>query len=101
VHNPQYARVGLVFSILGILIAFWVTRLPYIKNTLNLTDGELGLSLFFVSLGAIVTMMFTCRMINRWGEDKVTVASIFLLAVSFILRFWPDADTYKYGFGFH
>ena len=82
VQNPQYLSVGLVFSILGILIAFWVTRLPYIKNTLNLTDGELGLSLFF-----IVAMMFTSRMINRWGEGKATLFSTFLLAASFILPF--------------
>ena len=87
VQNPQYLSVGLIFSIMGILIAFWVTRLPYIKNTLLLTDGELGISLFFVSLGAIVAMIFTSRVINRWGEGKATLFSTLLLAASFILPF--------------
>ena len=44
------------FLILGVATATWSARLPAIKADLHLSDGRLGLALFAVPAGAVLTL---------------------------------------------
>ncbi|MCG8388537.1 MAG: MFS transporter [Cytophagales bacterium] len=76
VNNPVHLSAGCTFFILGTLFSFWVTRIPGVKEKLELSDGALGIALFFIPLGAIISMLVSARMIHTIGEGKTTLYAL-------------------------
>jgi len=68
------ARVAVLghFFILGVATAAWSARLPAIKADLDLSDGRLGLALFAVPAGAVLTLPVSGRITDRFGAVRVT-----------------------------
>ncbi|MFE6487199.1 MFS transporter [Streptomyces sp. NPDC057757] len=73
------------FALDGFLFAGWVVRIPAIKEQTSSTAGTLGLALLGVSVGAVLTMMITGRLCQRYGSHRVTVACAVLLSLSVAL----------------
>lgn len=67
------ARVGVVahFFVLGAASATWAARLPAIKAALHLSDGHLGLALFAVPAGSVLTLAASGRITDRFGAVRV------------------------------
>ena len=59
------------FFVLGAATATWSARLPAIKAALHLSDGRLGLALFAVPAGSVVTLAVSGRIADRFGPDRV------------------------------
>ena len=57
---------------LGAAGATWSARLPAIKAALHLSDGLLGLALFAVPAGAVLTLPVSGRIADRFGAIRVT-----------------------------
>ena len=68
------ARIAVLgyFFVLGAATATWSARLPAIKEALHLSDGRLGLALFAVPAGAVLTLPFSGRIADRFGASRVT-----------------------------
>ncbi|MEM9389112.1 MAG: MFS transporter [Bacteroidota bacterium] len=90
--NPTYLSIGLTFFILSVLMAFWITRIPEVKSTLELSEGDLGIALFFVPLGGIVSMLLSAQLIKYIGEGRTTIYG--LVAFSFIILLPVIATTF-------
>lgn len=88
---PERRAVGLVFFVLSLLFGAWVTRLPEIKETLALSERELGIALFFMPLGAITLLPFYSTIISRWGERKTTFVGIISLLLAILLPVWAPS----------
>lgn len=73
------------FALDGFVFAGWVVRIPAIKEQTGASPGDLGLALLGVSAGAVVTMMLTGRLCDRYGSHRVTVACAVLLSLSVTL----------------
>ncbi len=73
--SPQLrqSRVAIVcyFFILGVATATWAARLPAIKESLHLSDGRLGLALFAVPAGSVLTLALSGRIADRFGAVRV------------------------------
>ena len=87
IGNPRYLSVGLVFAFLSILTSFWATRLPFLKDKIGMTDGDLGIALFFIPLGAVTAMLLTNKLITLIGEGRVTIISTGFLTFAFLFPF--------------
>ena len=74
-RNRQFWTIGLVFSINAILFAFWITRIPEVKNNLALSDGDLGMVLFAMPVGALLAMLTVSMLVGRFGAVNVTLFS--------------------------
>jgi fucose permease len=63
------ARTGtfVVFGVNGFLIATWMSRVPDVRDLLNLTPGQLGLVLLAVSAGAVVGLPMAGLIARRIG----------------------------------
>jgi MFS family permease len=59
------------FFVLGMGGATWAARLPAIKESLHLTDGRLGLALFAVPAGAVLTLTISGRLTDAFGAVRV------------------------------
>jgi MFS family permease len=68
------ARVAVLgyFFVLGAATATWSARLPAIKEALHLSDGRLGLVLFAVPAGSVLTLAVSGRIADRFGAVRVT-----------------------------
>ncbi|QNP75595.1 MFS transporter [Streptomyces roseirectus] len=67
------------------MFAGWVVRIPDIKQQTGASASSLGLALLCVSAGAVVTMLFTGRLCQRYGSHPVTVVCAVLLSLSITL----------------
>jgi MFS family permease len=70
----RQARIAVLsyFFILGVATATWAARLPAIKADLHLSDARLGLVLFAVPAGSVVTLPVSGRIADRFGAVRVT-----------------------------
>jgi MFS family permease len=63
--------IGGYFFILGTAFAVWGVRLPAIKETLHLSDGQLGLALFAMPAGSVLTLPVSGLIADRFGLARV------------------------------
>jgi len=78
---PTRARlaVSTFFLVNGILLASWVPHIPAVKERHGLTDGQLGLLLLCMAIGAIVALPLSGWLVGRHGSRTMTsVAGIAL-----------------------
>ncbi len=83
--NSRYLSAGLTFFILGTLFSFWVTRIPEVKVHLGLSEGALGIALFFTPMGAIISMLISGRLIHAVGEGRTTVYALLFFCLAVVL----------------
>ena len=69
----RYSRTAIFgyFFVLGAATATWAARLPAIKQSLHLSDGRLGLALFAVPAGSVLTLALSGRIADRFGAVRV------------------------------
>lgn len=78
------------FFLLGAASATWAARLPAIKAALHLSDGHLGLALFAVPAGSVLTLAASGRITDRFGAVRVMrVAAVCLLGVLVLVGLGP------------
>jgi MFS family permease len=101
--KPERRAVGLVFLSISLLFGAWVTRLPELKDRLGLSEGELGVALFFMPLGAISIFPFLSKIIQLLGERKATLLGVLVFLGTILLpslaasEFWLMASLYLVG----
>ena len=61
-----------VFFVNGALIGTWISRIPRVKELLQLSPGPLGLLLLTVGGGALLAMQGVDRFIRRYGSGPST-----------------------------
>jgi MFS family permease len=67
------SRVAILsyFFVLGVAGATFSARLPAIKLALHLSDGRLGLALFAIPAGSVLTLPVSGRIADRFGAVRV------------------------------
>jgi MFS family permease len=78
-HTERWA-VSALFLTNGALFASMVPRLPEIKSSLGLTDGQLGLALLGIGLGGLAGSLSTRFFLPRVGSRRAAVGSTLALA---------------------
>lgn len=70
--------VSLFYFGQGISFASWASRIPDIKQHLNLSDAALGTILFALPVGQLCTMPVSARLVTKYGSKKMlTIAAPF------------------------
>lgn len=86
--NRIFISIGMAFFILSLQFSFWITRLPDVKVSLGLSELDLGMALFFLPLGAIISMLLSGRLINKIGEGKTTIYAIVFYSITIFSPFF-------------
>ena len=68
--------ITLFFLADGLLIGSWASRIPAVQRHADLTSSELGLALFAMSVGALVSMPLAGWLGERIGSRLVTTAAL-------------------------
>jgi MFS family permease len=80
VGSKRAARlsIGAFFFIAGLCFASWASRIPDIKQHLNLSDGGLGAVLFALPVGLMVSLPFSGWLVHHFGSRKMVLLSAVL-----------------------
>lgn len=63
--------LGVFFFIQGVCFGSWASRIPDLKEKLDLSEGQLGSILFFLPMGQLTMMPFSGRIATRFGTRNV------------------------------
>ena len=82
------ARVAtnVLFFLCGISFASWASRIPDVKEFLQLSDAALGSVLFAMPIGSLTALPIAGVVIGKFGSRKVTLFAmlVYLLALPFL-----------------
>ena len=67
--------VSSFFFLAGLTFASWASRIPDIKNTLQLSDAGLGAVLFALPVGQLVSLPLSGWLISRFGSRQLLIAA--------------------------
>jgi len=70
--NPRYFAPAWVFASLNILFGTWAIYIPTVKEDLGIDKSELGIAIFFLSLGVFTIFPMAAKIINKIGVGKAT-----------------------------
>ncbi|MGB5274196.1 MAG: MFS transporter [Flavobacteriaceae bacterium] len=85
ISNPRYFGPAWVFASLNILFGTWAIYIPTVKEDLAIDKSQLGMALFFLSLGVFTIFPVAARIINRVGVGKTMGLSLFVLCITALL----------------
>lgn len=83
-RRPRLAVLGLFFAN-GVGWASWASRLPTIREQLELSEGALGLALLGATVGLFVATALTSLLVIRFGSRAVAIGAG--VAMSAVLPF--------------
>ncbi|MFC4147478.1 MFS transporter [Micromonospora mangrovi] len=73
--------VAVVFTLNGLAVATWFSRVPAVREALDLSAGRLGLLLLALSVGALLAMPTAGLVAQRLGPARTVLASTLVLAL--------------------
>ncbi len=70
--NPRYFAPSWVYASINILFGTWAIYIPSVKEKLGINKADLGIALFFLSLGVFIVFPVAAKIINRLGVGRAT-----------------------------
>lgn len=83
--NPRYFGPAWVFASLNILFGTWVIYIPAVKEKLGIDKADLGIAIFFLSLGVFTIFPLAAKIINKVGVGKATSFGILCSSLTALL----------------
>ena len=90
---PRALAVSAAFLIHSTVSGTWAPRLPAIKESLGLSDGELGTALVGLAIGLVVGTRVAGAPVDRFGSRPVMRVGFPLLAARWCCRGWRTASS--------
>lgn len=75
----------LFFFLNGIAMSSWVTRTPDIRDQLGVSTGQMGLVLFGLSTGSMMGILWSGRLVSRFGTRPVSAVATVLIIASLVV----------------
>ncbi|WP_159634609.1 MFS transporter [Sphingobacterium composti] len=69
--NRIRIAVSLFFFCQGLAFSSWASRIPTLKEKLQLTEAELGTILLMLPIGQLLTMAISGRLVTKYGSAHV------------------------------
>ncbi|SDF24903.1 Fucose permease [Mucilaginibacter pineti] len=82
-QNPKKYRLAnsVFFFISGFGYSSWASRIPTVKQQLHLSDAQLGVLLFALPVGLMITMPFTGRLLNKFSSRYIMLIGAICYAI--------------------
>lgn len=73
--QKRYFGVALPFIINSLMMSTWLLYTPYVLDKLDITESQLGYAFFSMAIGAVTSLSFSTKLINKYGEGRYTFFS--------------------------
>ncbi|MET8528972.1 MFS transporter [Micromonospora sp. NPDC005172] len=77
--------VALTFTLNGLAVGSWFSRVPAVREALDLSAGRLGLLLLALSVGALLAMPTSGLLAQRLGSARTVTLATVLVAIGLIV----------------
>ncbi|MER7959366.1 MFS transporter [Streptomyces sp. NPDC096030] len=78
--NHQLARARratfTAFALMGAVGAVWVVRIPALRETMDLSEAQIGIEVLAWGLGALIAMQASRRLFTRLGTHRILRAAL-------------------------
>jgi fucose permease len=74
-----------IFALNGLATATWISRVPAMRDLLDISSGEVGLLLLGVSSGSIVGLVLSSHVVNWIGGKATITLTLPMLAIGLIV----------------
>ncbi|MGO1539780.1 MAG: MFS transporter [Leucobacter sp.] len=71
-----------LFLVQGLALASWVSRTPAIRDLISASTAEMGLVLFGLSVGSMVGVLSSGRLVARFGARRVSITGVTFVSAS-------------------
>ena len=71
-----------LFVLIGAVFGSWAARVPDVSAQVGATHSSLGVALFCISAGALVSMQIAGQLCARWGAGRVAAGGAVLVSVA-------------------
>ncbi|GAB3120096.1 MFS transporter [Glaciibacter psychrotolerans] len=79
-RNAIYA----IFLLSGLCIASWVSRVPAVRDNLQLSTAEVGILIFGLSAGSVIGLIAATGMFARLGARRAMLTSVCISAIGLV-----------------
>ena len=76
--------VSTFYFSMGLTFATWASRIPDIKQTLHLSEADLGTVLFSIPCGQLLMMPFSAKIVVKYGSSKTVLAGIIMYIAAMV-----------------
>lgn len=85
--QPRTYRIAIsaFFFLAGLTFSSWASRIPDIKNALHLTEAGLGLVLFALPVGQLISLPLSAWVSAKFGTKTVMLAASVLYPLTLVL----------------
>ncbi|MEJ7737278.1 MAG: MFS transporter [Chitinophagaceae bacterium] len=83
-HKIHRIAVGSIFFLYGLAFASWASRIPSIQENLKLSDTMLGVVLFALPVGLMLSLPLSGWLTTKLGSRKVVIISAFLYSLTLV-----------------
>lgn len=73
--------VSVFYFAMGLCSATWASRIPDLKNSLQMSEAMLGSVLFAIPLGQLIAMTFSGKIITKFGSKNVLLTCLVFYAL--------------------
>ena len=80
--SDEKRYVGIIFFLFAVQIMSWVPRFPEVKANLKLSNGEFGTYLSLGSVGAVIALISTGHLVQKYGSKRVLMTSTFSMCLA-------------------
>jgi len=85
--------ISAFFFIAGLTFSTWASRIPDVKAALQLSDGALGLVLFALPVGQIVSLPLSAWLSQKFGARSLLLAASVLYPLTLVLLALATSST--------
>ncbi len=76
--NPRYFAPAMVYASLNLWFGTWAIYIPIVKHRLGIDKSQLGIAIFFLSLGVFTIFPIASKIINKIGVGRATWYGVLL-----------------------
>lgn len=84
-RNPRYLAPAIVFASLNLWFGTWAIYIPSVKEKLGIDKSDLGIAIFFLSLGVFTVFPLASAFINKVGVGRATWFSVIASSITALL----------------
>lgn len=81
-RNRIRLAVSFFYFCQGLAFSSWASRIPIIKDRLELTEAQLGTILLMLPVGQLLTMALSGKLVTKYGSSKVLKTAALLYATT-------------------
>lgn len=76
------------FFAMGFSLASWLARVPYVRDQLDVTTGEMGLILLGISVGSVSGLLLASHIIHALGARRVIPLGMLIVGIGLAVAGW-------------